>query len=64
MNFIYKFLISIATTLIVVSLSAVIFNALDVEKYVYYPYVSWFVLLIILYLFLPSQHESIFLPNE
>jgi hypothetical protein len=64
MNFILKVLLSIIITLIIISISSVIFNTLDIEKYIYIPYVSWFVLLIILFLFLPSNHPSIFLPEN
>lgn len=45
------------------SLSSVIFNALDVETYIYMPYVSWIIILIILFLFLPSQQQTLFTDN-
>lgn len=60
MNFIVKIIISIIIAVIIFSLSSVIFNALDVEAYVYSPYVSWFILLIVLFLFLPTKMSSIF----
>lgn len=63
MIFILKIIVAIIITVIILGLSSLIFNALDVEKYMYYPYVSWIILLIIFFLFLPSEHKSIFLSN-
>ena len=60
MNFVVKILISIIVSLLMISLSSVIFNALDIESYIYIPYVYWFILLIILFLFLPSEKQSLF----
>lgn len=64
MNIIVKILISIIVSLLITSLSSIIFNALDVEPYIYIPYVYWFISIIILFLFLPSEKQSLFNENN
>lgn len=64
MNFLVKIIVSMIVAVIIFSLSSVIFNALDVEPYVYSPYVSWIILLIALFLFLPTKMTSIFDNNN
>jgi hypothetical protein len=60
MNFMQKIIIAFVSSIILLTVSQLIFDMLDIEKYIYMPYVSWIILIIILFLLLPQKGSTIF----
>jgi len=60
MNFMQKLIIAFISSIMLLTISQLIFDTLDIEKYIYMPYVSWIILLIFLFLLLPQKSSNIF----